>query len=481
MSYSADLLDGFDLLNKRAEGVLKHSGNVADFFKSLSSIEKDYAKKLQQLASKQKASFQKESSHVKEVGTSFSAWDSMLTELERVAEHHRQYSDSLDNDLCKAIENWTKEKSKSRKKLEGDSQRISRDMRTQLDNLSKARSKYVSLSKEAEKDEATHTKGKGDLNMKPNQLAKLAANASKAADKAAASDNEYQAILSTTNQKQSEYWLSTMPALLGEFQQFEEERLDYMKKISEKFSDIFAEKPAFYTSASDAITSATRSIDVDSDIQTYVAENKTGATPPADVPYMSWDSELPSTPKGRPAGKPSPAPGKFPYKAAQDKDILTSKEWGLSSSDYNLGVDAQRNKLYAQLDELDKAITSENKSKDGLENLVKFYASDPVAQKKAEDEISEIETKLQRLYDTRLSVQGTLDQIGGGGGAPSGSGAGRVKARGVYDYAATCDTELSFREGDILNITEQDDSGWWYAELNGKSGFVPNNYVELVR
>jgi hypothetical protein len=42
----------------------------------------------------------------------------------------------------------------------------------------------------------------------------LAAKASTAADKAAAGDNEYQQLLSLTNQKQTEYYTSTMPALL---------------------------------------------------------------------------------------------------------------------------------------------------------------------------------------------------------------------------------------------------------------------------
>lgn len=55
-----------------------------------------------------------------------------------------------------------------------------------------------------------------------------------------------------------------------------------------------------------------------------------------------------------------------------------------------------------------------------------------------------------------------------------------LKARALYDYDATNDTELSFRAGDILTITEQDESGWWFAELNGAAGFVPNNYVEVL-
>lgn len=74
-----------------------------------------------------------------------------------------------------------------------------------------------------------------------------------------------------------------------------------------------------------------------------------------------------------------------------------------------------------------------------------------------------------------------LEKLGGApsGRSTSGGGSG-MRVRGLYDYTATCDTELSFREGDVLSVTEQDDSGWWYAELNGQSGFVPNNYVEVI-
>merc|ERR1711916_23703 len=55
-----------------------------------------------------------------------------------------------------------------------------------------------------------------------------------------------------------------------------------------------------------------------------------------------------------------------------------------------------------------------------------------------------------------------------------------IKARALYTYDAANDTELSFKEGDILHVTEQDESGWWFAEIDGRSGFVPNNYVEVV-
>jgi len=54
-----------------------------------------------------------------------------------------------------------------------------------------------------------------------------------------------------------------------------------------------------------------------------------------------------------------------------------------------------------------------------------------------------------------------------------------VQARGMWDFNASEATELSFRSGDILHVIEQNGE-WWVAELNGKRGQVPANYVQLI-
>ncbi|XP_064620610.1 growth factor receptor-bound protein 2-like [Lineus longissimus] len=42
------------------------------------------------------------------------------------------------------------------------------------------------------------------------------------------------------------------------------------------------------------------------------------------------------------------------------------------------------------------------------------------------------------------------------------------------------DDELSFKKGDILKVLNMDeDPNWFKAELNGKEGYVPSNYIEL--
>lgn len=55
-----------------------------------------------------------------------------------------------------------------------------------------------------------------------------------------------------------------------------------------------------------------------------------------------------------------------------------------------------------------------------------------------------------------------------------------LRARALYDFTASDSTELGFNEGDVLNILERN-GDWWQAELNGRRGQVPSNYLEMIR
>jgi len=49
----------------------------------------------------------------------------------------------------------------------------------------------------------------------------------------------------------------------------------------------------------------------------------------------------------------------------------------------------------------------------------------------------------------------------------------------LYSYDATEAGELTFAEGDIIVLLEENDSGWWRGRLaNGAEGLFPSNFVE---
>ncbi|XP_041720948.2 nostrin [Coregonus clupeaformis] len=52
------------------------------------------------------------------------------------------------------------------------------------------------------------------------------------------------------------------------------------------------------------------------------------------------------------------------------------------------------------------------------------------------------------------------------------------KCKAVYDFTSDRDDELNMKEGDLLDIYQKEDSGWWYGILNGQIGHFPSTYVE---
>ncbi|XP_041701101.1 GRB2-related adapter protein-like isoform X1 [Coregonus clupeaformis] len=56
-----------------------------------------------------------------------------------------------------------------------------------------------------------------------------------------------------------------------------------------------------------------------------------------------------------------------------------------------------------------------------------------------------------------------------------------MEAVAVFSFRATERDELSFQKGEILKVTEMDeDPNWMMAELHGKRGYVPENYISLL-
>jgi len=57
-----------------------------------------------------------------------------------------------------------------------------------------------------------------------------------------------------------------------------------------------------------------------------------------------------------------------------------------------------------------------------------------------------------------------------------------MEAVAKHDFNATADDELSFRKNDVLKVLNmEDDMNWYRAELDGKEGLIPSNYIEMKK
>ena len=57
---------------------------------------------------------------------------------------------------------------------------------------------------------------------------------------------------------------------------------------------------------------------------------------------------------------------------------------------------------------------------------------------------------------------------------------GQMYVRALYDYDADDRTSLSFRQGDVIQVITQLESGWWDGIIDGVRGWFPSNYCAVV-
>jgi len=56
---------------------------------------------------------------------------------------------------------------------------------------------------------------------------------------------------------------------------------------------------------------------------------------------------------------------------------------------------------------------------------------------------------------------------------------GNKNANILFDYQATSNQELTIKQGDVVKIIGvPDNDGWVMAELRGKSGYIPYDYIQ---
>uniref|UniRef100_A0A673A5J7 GRB2 related adaptor protein b n=1 Tax=Sphaeramia orbicularis TaxID=375764 RepID=A0A673A5J7_9TELE len=55
-----------------------------------------------------------------------------------------------------------------------------------------------------------------------------------------------------------------------------------------------------------------------------------------------------------------------------------------------------------------------------------------------------------------------------------------MEAVALFSFTASAADEISFQKGDIVKVNMEDDSYWFTAEIQGKRGFVPENYISLL-
>lgn len=54
------------------------------------------------------------------------------------------------------------------------------------------------------------------------------------------------------------------------------------------------------------------------------------------------------------------------------------------------------------------------------------------------------------------------------------------QCRALYEFIGEQSDQLTIRPGEIINVIEKMNDGWWRGEVNDMKGFFPESYVEHI-
>lgn len=95
-----------------------------------------------------------------------------------------------------------------------------------------------------------------------------------------------------------------------------------MKEMMAKFVSIVRERCPIYISSCDSMEKSIESINIETDIQAFSNENRTGVVVPSDIKYRKYDEEGPPPPK---AAKGRAKTNVIPkYKPQKEVDIINT-------------------------------------------------------------------------------------------------------------------------------------------------------------
>ncbi|KAI8880128.1 SH3-domain-containing protein [Backusella circina FSU 941] len=55
------------------------------------------------------------------------------------------------------------------------------------------------------------------------------------------------------------------------------------------------------------------------------------------------------------------------------------------------------------------------------------------------------------------------------------------RVRALYAYESNDPSSLSFQANALIDVLAQLDSGWWDGWCDGRRGWFPSNYVEILK
>ena len=407
--------------------------------------------------------------------------------------------------------------SKLKRKLESEKKTATSSLSLATNQTNKLKKKYVSACKAAESAINKRNTAGDDPKTKPEYFKKLNGKVEKCMKEVEKCDVNYQSQVDELN-KEEEAYRSKMDHVLKELQVIEEDRVMQSKKVLAQTSE--AAMAVFQNTMEgwDGVTQGVSAINVHTDMKRFVMRSisvaKSNAPDPPYLTYTNYEAFSSSTldAEGRSSTrKEPPKPSVFKRSGTEASD--NRKSGGEEKSD---------------LREEPEVLTSTQKKgaappphphpvKSSLEGTSAEKEANSIAPPRT-PHMSVDKRQLENVKETKVSaatvgppkrsaplppsMQNTVDKPPG---MDTPKNANDLEAatqptilppvqtstetenkpkwvRANFDFEGEDIKDLSFIEGDLIEITDMTDKDWWKGKLHGggEEGAFPSNYAELI-
>ncbi|XP_019371273.1 PREDICTED: protein kinase C and casein kinase substrate in neurons protein 2 isoform X1 [Gavialis gangeticus] len=437
-------------------------------------IEKGYAQQLTEWAKRWKQLVEKGPQY----GTVEKAWCAFMSEAEKVSELHLDIKGALMNEDFEKIKNWQKEAFhkqmiggfKETKEADDGFRKAQKPWAKKLKEVEASKKAYHAACKEEKLATSREANSKADPALNPEQLKKLQDKVEKSKQDVQKTKEKYEKSLKELDNATPQY-MENMEQVFEQCQQFEEKRLRFFREVLlevEKHLDL--SNVVSYKNIYRELEQNIKAADAVEDLRWFRANQGPGMS-------MNWpqfedeeySGDLNRTLSRREKKKPADGVTLTGISQTGDQASQPNKHSSNLSVPSNT-VQSVQSSYNPFEDEEDTGSTVSEKEDNKIKNVSSYEKNQSYPTEWSDEEPNNPFSSSDANGETNPFDEDTSLAV-------------EVRVRALYDYEGQEQDELSFKAGDELTKTEdEDEQGWCKGRLDsGQVGLYPANYVEPIQ